>query len=171
MVTIDLILEEYFDLPKLSLPVCFIKKSTCSKKNTPKRGWIKVQGVEFNIERFNKMDVLFHIQYTRPYFFLAHYGREVFGFKLYIDNFVYGCLYSAIAAHLLSYEFRLPVFFGFSFKTSNKKEKLKVYPGRYVKGFRYADKDLLLVGKLILEEWLKMRRKENPSFMLEMSLS
>ncbi|MCS7317126.1 MAG: hypothetical protein NZZ41_02235 [Candidatus Dojkabacteria bacterium] len=171
MVTIDLILKEFFDLTDFSYPMCFIEKSKPSKNSKPRYGWISIKGIEFNVYRFNKMDVLVYINYSRSYFLLDTYVRECFGFKLHIDNFVYGCLYSAIAAHLLSYQYQLPVFFGFCFYTYKAKSNTNKYPKRYLKGFRYAHKDLLVVGKLILEEWLKRKRKEKPSFMLEMSLN
>lgn len=166
MVSIDLILQEYFDLMRFSAPLCFVQKARLTKQNTFTRGWISVRGIEFNIFSHSKTDVLFYIKYLRPYFLLDAYPRTFFNFNFYIDNFVYGNLYAAVAAYLLSLEIELPLFFGFYFITWND-EKIK-YPKRYVRGFRYVNKDLILVGELILKEWLKKKRKEKPSFMSEM---
>lgn len=168
MVTIETIIQEVFDLPRMSRPLCLTRKAKPTKAGGFTKGWIKIDGVELNIERFTKRELLLYIQYHHLYRGLISYKRERFGFCFYINTFVYGSLFAAVGSHLVSrLQPTLPVFLGFQFKSFRGESDAPI-PRRFVKGFRYIDRELIIVGRLIYEEWLKMtRERQNPSSTLE----
>lgn len=168
MVAIDVVLNDVLDY-NTTRPFCYTNKKFKASGEFI-RGFYEEQGFQFNVFKNTKTEFLVSLRYRRNYVNNLDYPskRKLFGIDVIIDNFVYGALYAGVAAYLFSLKNPLPIFIGWTFHSLEPERDM---PKRYVKGVRYAHKDLILVGKIILEEWLKMKRKENPSFMLETLLN
>lgn len=152
MVAIDVVLSDILDYTT-TRPFCYTKKKV-KVSGQFVHGLYEEQGFQFNVCKYTKTEFLVSIRYIKNYVYNLKYSskRKLFGIDTIIDNFVYGALYTGVAAYLFSLKNPLPVFIGWTFYSFEPEPDM---PKRYVKGVRYANKDLILVGKLILEEWLK----------------
>lgn len=122
----------------------------------------KVMGIEFNVVPYYQTAAVY-INFKHRYLYNKDTQVTVFGHTMRLTNYVYGCLYTALALYLFSLKYEVPLLVSFLITQKDKPE----IPKNYTYSMRYVSYESIHTGKLILETWIAQKRKENPYFTLE----